>query len=512
MTGIPPRSTDAFLNEFTAIARIVPKMTPHYRKHLDRLVSFLADRNVLPIPARRRAFIANINRKLSLNSPQLRRFYHVAAVSGCTLHYHDKNEVESAFNLNDSRRLARVLERKKVSEKVRSRLVDLVVPVDEATTIRQIALECQSPSKLRKSGLGRAIDAEISMSIFSAFMWESLPPRQMHEFFDPHFSDKEYTTSFWRQLRLREPLLFPRQNALHVVRVTRDAFTGVVNYDTIRSSLEDTIARLYDVLDNYGFVAVVIERLDGQAFSREWRLAAESILFAEKHRESKLDKPYFRSRRVAQDTQSHVLMLDSTRARFDLANEGFTYRDTFVLTIGDTVSRLAILFQKNRRDETIIPCPACRSYDVRGNSYSTLGVKSWECMNVLCPDRSRYNRGKRYSLRSLLMQESIRDHRSEVPVESVRRWRRDVVSDRGDADLIEMLVRHYSMEGDRVHVYNWDTIGREVVGRKIEHHPFSLTRSRHRFGIARFSRGTWSKQRRQRYRQRTWAMSDSLCT
>lgn len=38
--------------------------------------------------------------------------------------------------------------------------------------------------------------------------------------------------------------------------------------------------------------------------------------------------------------------------------------------------------RKNMRDERIVPCPTCRSNNVRGNSYPVLGVKSWECNNV----------------------------------------------------------------------------------------------------------------------------------
>ena len=487
MSSIPRYSTDTFLNEFAEITGFVPIMTPNYRRRLDRLVSFLVDRDVLPIETRRRAFIAGANRKFLFNSDQLNRFYRVAAGAEVTFHYHEKREIELAFNLRDSSRLSLVLVRKQLPSSVQSRLMTLFAPVDEATTIRQVANERRRPSKLRKSRVGRTVDAEIGMSLFSAFMWESVPHRVMHEFFDPHFSVDDYVTTFWQQLRQREPRLFLRSSALHIVRVTPDVMDGRL-VDVNSFALDHTIAKLYDVVDNYGFVALVIERLQGVASSDEWRLAAESILFAEKHRELSLDNSYFRWRRVERDTLSHVAALDANGARFNLINEGFTYRDTYVLSSGGALSRLVIVFQKNDRDETVIPCPACRSYDVRGNSYSTLGVKSWECMNLLCPGRSKYNRGKRYSLRSLLMQQSISDARNEVPVESVRRWRRDVVNDPGDRDLIEMLVRHYSMSDDGIHIHNWDTIGGVIAERNVEHHPLKLAGKRHRFWDGAFFR------------------------
>jgi len=58
--------------------------------------------------------------------------------------------------------------------------------------------------------------------------------------------------------------------------------------------------------------------------------------------------------------------IDRAKARFDLANEGYTYRDCFVLVDapGSAIS-LLLLFQKNQRDETPVPCPTCRSPESR---------------------------------------------------------------------------------------------------------------------------------------------------
>jgi DNA modification methylase len=69
------------------------------------------------------------------------------------------------------------------------------------------------------------------------------------------------------------------------------------------------------------------------------------------------------------------------------------------------------------------------------------------------------------------MQKAVDDDRNEIPVESVRRWSRDVVFDVSTSEIVDMLVRHYSMHGDSVHVHNWSEFNAAELGRKTHHHP-----------------------------------------
>ena len=472
-----------FIKEFIAITGLCPSLDPAYRARIDKLVAFITSRQVLPFRLRRAALIAHMNEKFLLNAAPLRRFYRAAAHAGFTFDYHEKNKIEGAFNNNDSHRLVTVLNRRSVPSEIKQRLMALFLPMDESRTINHIALECERPSQLRTDKLDRNIRSQITKSLFSAFLWESLARRQMHEFFDPHYEDSEYVESFWDQLHLRSPHLFSRKNALHIVRLQRDK---MLHTASIRASISHTIERLYHVVDNYGFLALVIDSVRVGEVAFEWLLASEAVLFAEKHREIALKSGYFRWKRVERETLSHIPLLKPEAARFDIANEGFTYRDCFVLTVNNSVSRLVVILQKNHRDETPIPCPTCRSTEVQGNSYPMLGVRSWECRNVLCPDRSKYNRGKRYSFRALVMQHAIEDPRNEIPGSSIRRWLRDVLSDHGDNELANMLVRHYSMYGDVVHVHNWSAVRRLDTDRRIEHHQLAISGTPHSFWHGRF--------------------------
>ncbi len=464
-----------FVAEFVAITGLRPAFDAEYQRELERLVGYLRTRALRPLSERRRQFLAHANWKFRLNAEPLGIFYGNAARDGFTFHYHHKCRIQRAFDLRDFETLRVVLDERDVPKGIQQQLLRDFSPVDEKLTLTHLANECREPTKLRKEKGERDIEGEIVKAQFSAFMWVSLPEKEMHRFFDPAFTEDGYRDSFWDELHARSPHLFSRDNALHVVRLRGSALGEVATTAELRGAMSRLVERVYSRINNYGFLALLIEPTKLAGRSVEWEVAADVTIFAEKHREVPLTKAYFRWERVRDITSEHVRNLDVDAARFDLVNEGFTYRDCFTLANdSQDVQRLLLVFQKNERDETPVPCPTCRSANVQGNSYPSLGVRSWECNNVLCPDRSKYNRGKRYAFRGLAMQQAIDDERSEIPVESVRRWTRDVVTDVNDAEIVDMLVRHYSMHGDTIHVHGWAGFDASALGRKTNHHRLSL--------------------------------------
>lgn len=465
-----------FVDQFEAITGIRPTFDSTYLSELKRLVDYLKSKRLRPFEERRREFLAHINWKFRLNAEPLGRFYLIAARQGFTFNYHQKCLVQRSFDLRDRELLESVLAQRGIPDRTRHTLLELFSPVEEPLTLEHLAAECREPSKLRKTKGDRDIQSEIIKAHFSAFMWVSLKERDMHRFFDPNDSKNEYRDSFWEQLHERSPHLFNRDNALHIVRIDQDKIRTFASIENLRDAISTLIARLFDCVNNYGFLAVLLEPIHIEGRSVEWEVAADITLFAEKHREVPLRKAYFRWERIRSDTVDYIAGIDVSRARFDLANEGFTYRDCFALaSANQSIEHLLLIFQKNERDETPIACPTCRSMNVQGNSYSSLGVRSWECNNVLCPDRSKYNRGKRYSFRGLVMQQAIADSKNDIPVESVRTWTRDVLTSVEMDDVSEMLIRHYSFCGDTVHVHNWSGFPRKLFGRHIKHHSLTLS-------------------------------------
>ena len=83
-----------------------------------------------------------------------------------------------------------------------------------------------------------------------------------------------------------------------------------------------------------------------------------------------------------------------------------------------------MVFYKHRKDKALYPCPVCGCLKVNGNAYSGEGVKSWECKNLECFERSEGNRGKRFSLRSIIMDEL---KGNIIDPDFIKKWRRDIV-------------------------------------------------------------------------------------
>lgn len=126
--------------------------------------------------------------------------------------------------------------------------------------------------------------------------------------------------------------------------------------------------------------------------------------------------------------------------------EGFTFVDDFIWDKGEVQSERQkngdkpypfyqypmncyehiLIFHKHRLDYTRFPCPVCGCLQVNGNAFTEIGLKSWECKNPDCFQRSAANRGKRFSLKTLITQ-SRQGKEFVIDSEFIKKYRRDVV-------------------------------------------------------------------------------------
>ena len=467
---MPLKSYKQILTEFTAITGRAVELPDDYRQALASLCSHLATKELRPKRERRRRLIASINRKFSINRDAIAMVYAAAASKGGTFNYIEKTQIQWAFDYADPAPFNAALTGKSLADADRESLQSLFCPAPEAQTLEVFNREVDNPSKLRRDKGQRPIGREIQLAAVASFSFAFAEEEVLHEYYDECYDASAYDSSYWLQLRRMRPELYNRDRALDIVRVGETTAQHLGAYSTLRRCVLGVVRRSYEQLNNHGHLAIWIDPIQLEGRSVGWELALDTILFAEKHDEVRLKSVYFRHRQISKQTQSYIRGINARAADFSLANEGFTYRDTFVCSpsvdtkCGD--ESLLILLQKNKRDETLVPCPACRSHDVQGNSYPSLGVRSWECRNLLCPERSKYNRGKRYSFKALLMQEAIADPKNEIPAASVRRWSRDVLLGARFEDAFEMLVRHYSLYGDTVHLVGTDA-GSEFLGRQL---------------------------------------------
>jgi len=85
-----------------------------------------------------------------------------------------------------------------------------------------------------------------------------------------------------------------------------------------------------------------------------------------------------------------------------------------------------IIFHKHELNKEKIPCPVCNETIVVSNSQTEIGVQSWECKNPYCSQKSENNRGKRFSERSIMMN-NYKTDQNFIDEDIIKKWRRDIV-------------------------------------------------------------------------------------
>lgn len=167
--------------------------------------------------------------------------------------------------------------------------------------------------------------------------------------------------------------------------------------------------------------------------------------------------------------------------------EGFTFVDDYIWDKGEVQSERhkngdkpypfyqypmncyehILIFHKHRKDETRYPCPVCGCLQVNGNAFSEIGLRSWECKNPDCFKRSAANRGKRFSLKTLITQQRQGDA-FRIEEDFIKKYRRDIVkfspvikiNSKGEnklghtapfpIDIPDMAIKFFSYEGEIV--------------------------------------------------------------
>jgi DNA modification methylase len=462
---------DDLLQEFRQATGTEFVLSDELRNQVCKVLARLDGATPLQKTHRLEGLFGHINRKLRLNRNGVAEVYSRAAARGVTFNHNEKRLIEDAFDRSDAAAFRQVLSSKNLLARTAEEILATFTPLSRDETLARFEKECRETTNPRLKRVDVTMTTTMLEAIFAGYLFSCFPIRALHDALDPLPEGTDYEEDFWRRLHMHGSHLFDRNNALWVVSLGQADLDRVGTYKELRERACGFVRMAHAKLDNHCFLAVHIEPLLEGDRQASWELAADLTLFAEKFLEERLTGNYFQKDRVRKATVDYIPGLDAEAARFDVANLGFSYQDCFVLypdVDGDSAPpSLLLLFQKHQRDETPIPCPACRSHEVQGNSYPKLGVRSWECQNYVCSDRSKSNRGKRYDFLSLLKQQAIEDPRNEVPAALVKSWLRDVRRGTTWADVMEVLVRHYSLAGDVVRVFNRDAphalAGRTVV-------------------------------------------------
>ncbi len=429
---------------------------------LEDVFASLGSEGLRPAADRADGCFAAINAKLKLGQPSYKRTLDAAAEHGVPLHYHQKAALQRAIDDNDRTAFFEVLLQSSTPPRALNVLAGAFMPPNRKETCAalraDVAEDERAPQTVR--------------AIFSAYAFSCFETHLIHKYFTGQDTSL-YRPRFYDHLRHSMPEVVDRRCGLAYLRIDDD-WLGTSNDVQRQMKVLRCVHGLAEKLSNHCYLAVLLKPLAGSE-GRRWALYSDIILYLEKSRCVPLKKGYFQPDKIARQTQDYIPGLDPACCRFELANEGLFYKDCFVITYqprptgpkpqGET--DLLLLFEKNERDETPIPCPACRSLNVQGNSYPVLGVRSWECNNLICPERSKYDRGNRYSLSALIRQEAIEEEDAVIPLSSLRLWKRDVVALDSEQEILEMLVRHYSLLNDRVTLVNVPEPTPRLYGRRF---------------------------------------------
>ncbi len=393
-----------------------------------------------------------INSRLGLNRPLFRKFIDNAASLKITFNYHNKLKIEEII-AHPELKLEDWLVNLYPNTK---ELIKLVKEVDGTKNkdVKNLDVILQDDPKM----------PQVIESIYCSFLYYATYEKATHQALNPDCR-LNYQSSYFEHLSKYHTDQIDRSNGLTIVDV-KDIIENQNNYENVLSVTFEIIENIYDTLDNHSYVAFIVS----ESINNKWALISDISIYCEKFIQSKIDKAYFRSKEIKQITSDYISKLNLTQKDFDIANDGFHYKDCYLTYDKNNSENIVLLFEKNCRDEALIPCPKCRAKTVQGNSYPILGVRSWECENTFCGDKSKYNRGKRYSLSSVIRQQALFDDRNIISQNILKKWRRDVVIDVTYSNIIEFLVTFYSLNDDNVIFYkSRDIKVKTLKGRKLKY-------------------------------------------
>ena len=424
---------------------------------------------MLPKASREAALMRACNGKLDFYADTYRAVLDRAAAAGVLFNYHQKQAVRDALNSGERAVFARALSDIACQTPACKPLCDVLESLFSPLSW------CETRGRLHQTLQKNPNRHAICHALLAAYVFSCFALEEIHNFFacqtiseSPVLDEQPqlYLPRFADYLRAILPNVWSRPSGLAYLRLDETLLSSFApdDYASARRAVLQQIRAFYQALANHCYLCVHIKPMKtlSKIYGEDvaWALAADITLYAERLQQTRLETGYFHPHRIADETLGYIEQANAQQCRFDLAHTGFHYKDCFVVTLEDEAGSgdaqqtalldLVLLFEKNKRDETVVPCPACRSWQVRGNSYPTLGVRSWECMNRLCPERSKSDRGNRYSMVSLLRQEAIEDERAQIPVKELRLWKRDVACASDETEITRMLARHYSLPDDKV--------------------------------------------------------------
>ena len=281
------------------------------------------------------------------------------------------------------------------------------------------------------------------------------------------------------------------------LNITTKLYNQFKTKEEFYNALFSFIETAYDKLKNHRTLIVKVQNIIVDNINIKWEIYSYLSIYAEKFRKIEekqqyyfpgtLCKEFLEDRHQKKITDEEVEQLNlyyKGKITFDNLQKtvnlkevsktdidefkyiytGFTFIDCSILlskkpfenstelSFLKNKTELLLVFFKHEIDSRKVPCPVCGSLTISGNSFPELGIRSWECKNPLCSERSKTNRGKRYSARTIFMQNSRFDFSKANTIEKslINKWRRDIVKDHSPKSFYKMITKYFSLVGDNI--------------------------------------------------------------
>ena len=281
------------------------------------------------------------------------------------------------------------------------------------------------------------------------------------------------------------------------LNITTKLYNQFKTKEEFYNALFSFIETAYDRLKNHRTLLVKVQNIIVDNINIKWEIYSYLSIYAEKFRkieekqqyyfpgtlckeflEDRYQKKitdeeveqlnlYYKGKITFDNLQKTVNLNEISKTEIDefkYIYTGFTFIDCSILltekpfenstelSFMENKTELLLVFFKHEIDSRKVPCPVCGSLTISGNSFPELGIRSWECKNPVCSERSKTNRGKRYSARTIFMQNSRFDFSKANTIEKslINKWRRDVVKDHSPKSLYSMVTKYFSLVGDNI--------------------------------------------------------------
>lgn len=245
-----------------------------------------------------------------------------------------------------------------------------------------------------------------------------------------------------------------------------------VQHEYNEQNIFKIIADIYDHLENYRYF---IFKLKGKLYNKKneditWKILYKIGIYCENFiqfsgsfipfkKEKKIEElTVFLNNRFPENDNKTI-----AENFYSYISTGFKFEDCLV---SDTQENVVLTFQKIKLDTTNIPCPACMTLIQSGNSFPEMFLRSFECKNPSCIERSKSGRGKRFDEYGTYRYFKLVENHPENSIsnELYNQWRKDVFSN--DNNIYDMLLKYYAWHGEKICVTK--NIKSSTHGRKIK--------------------------------------------